>query len=460
MKKIFIALLLGTTIFLYFYNLEFTSRFTRDESSALVGIENIYQNKKITLIGPTDEKGIEVFSSFPYYLILPFCIIFGFNPTVPAYATATYGIFTIICIGLILKKTHWSYLIFILSIIFTPFLVSFRWAWSPHFIPLLQTLSLLIFLSNFPYKYILMGLLMGLTIHLHWYAAFVAFSFLPIIFILDKKIKNLWHYSLGLLISIMPFILFDVTHPPGLFITRMLYFSHQYTSPQNFSFFHNLWQYTINTFTYFSGNQILFGYISLILTLLTIFIHRTKDNIWLLPFIFQVTGLSIISGRHSSHYILPITVFYIFWLCKNQKYFTTKLLIVALIIFNLVNIYPIVTFFDSNSNIQAQKQITEYIVQQQKNNNNFNIAVLQSPDKTTKALRFKDQLKLKDISIKNDNEYLDINTIYVISYQSDWSKLSQDPAYELNNFRNIKPQEIKIINNSNWYVYKISRTQD
>lgn len=458
MKKIIIALLIMFSVYLRFVNLQYTSRFTRDESSVIVSIKNIYQNKKITLIGPTDEKGIEVFSSLPFYVLLPFCIIFGFDPMVPAYATAFYGILTIICLGFILKKTHWSYLIFILSIMFTPLLESSRWAWSPHFIPFLQILSLLLLLSKLPYKYILMGLLMGLTIHLHWYAVFTAISILPIIFILDNKFKNLWHYSLGLLLSIMPFILFDISHPPGLFITRMLYFGHQYTTQS--SFFSNLWQYTINTFKYFSGNQVYFAYITLIITSISLVFYRTKNHVWLLPFIFQISGLSLISGRYSGHYILPIAIFYIFWLYKNQNIFLIKILTLLLIIFNLTNLHHIITYSDSNSNIKAQKEIINYISQNQLNNPSFNLIVLQSPDKTTKGLRFKDQLKVKNILLKDDSEYQKIDTLYTISYQDKWSDLSQDPAYELNNFRNITPQEIKKIDNSDWIIYKISRTNE
>jgi hypothetical protein len=461
MRKIIIALLILLAVFLRFINIQYTSRFTRDESSVLVSIKNIYQTKKITLIGPTDENNIEVFSSLPFYLFLPFCVLFGFDPMVPAYGTAVYGVFTIIFIALILKKLHWSYPIFILSIIFTPLLISSRWAWSPHIIPFLQALSLLILFSKTPYKYILIGLLMGLTIHLHWYAIFTALSLIPIILMLDKKFKPVWQYSLGLFLSITPFILFDITHPPGLFLTRMLYFRQAYAAntPQ-VSLISNLWLYTSNLFKYFSGNQTIFGFITLAITLLSLIIYRTKNNIWILPFVFQVIGLSLISGRLSSHYILPVTIFYLFWLYKNRTHFLIKLLTILLIIFNLTNLSTILNFSDSDTNIQAQKQITNFIIENQNNDSSFNLIVLKSPDGNTLGLRFKDLLSLKNLSPKDKIEYKDINTLYIISYEDDWTKLSQDPAYELDNFRKLKPQEIKKINNSDWFVYKISRTKD
>jgi len=457
MRKILIIIGIAAAIFLRFYNLQYTSRFTRDESSALVSIKDIYQNRKITLIGPMDENRVEVFSSLPYYLLLPFCVIFGFDPMVPVYATAIYGIFTLIFIALILKKLHWSYPIFILSIIFTPFLISSRWAWSPHYIPFCQTLFLLILFSKIPYKYIFAGILMGLTIHLHWYAVFTAISIIPIIYILDKKFKIVWQYSLGLFLSITPFILFDLTHPPGLFITRMLYFSHLYTNSQSIPFFNNLWQLTTDLFKYFSGNQSTFGFITLIFTVLSLIIYRNKNNVWILPFIFQIVGLSLIHSRYSGHYILPVAVFYLFWLYKNQKFLLPKLLTILLLIFNLTNISTILNSTDSTNNIQAQKQITNFIIENQKDSKLFNLIVLESPDGNTLGFRFKDLLTLKDISPENPAEYKDIDTLYIISYQGDWNILSKDPAYELDEFRSLSPQEVIPIPDSSWYLYKISK---
>jgi len=458
MKKIYFIILFIFAIFLRIYNIQYTSRFTRDESSNLVSIKNIYQNKKITLIGTMDESGIEVFSSFFLYLLLPFCVLFGFDPMSSVYGAVFYGISTYIFIALILKKVHWSYPLFILSMVFTPLLISSRWAWSPHLIPFLQALSLLILFSNLPYKYIFIGILMGLTIHLHWYAVFTTLSIIPIILLLDKKIKTFWQYSFGVFFTILPFILFDITHPPGLFITRMLYFSQPFIKLNHAPFLLNLWQLTVGLFKYFSGNQIVFGYITLTFTLLITIFHRTKNNFWLLPVAFQIIILSLIRALYNDHYIMPTAIFYLFWLFKNQNHWSVKSLIYLLIIFNFLNIPNILNSSDWSHNIQAQKQITDYISKNQKDNSSYNLIVLGSPDGNTKGLRFKDLQKIKNTSPKNIEDYQNINTLYVISYQKDWTKLSQDPAYEIDNFRNLKPSDIVKIKNSDWFVYKISRT--
>ena len=455
MKIIFFILLILISIFLRFYHLDLTARFTRDESSDLVAIKNIFDHQKITLIGPMDEGGVEVFSSMTYYLLLPFCVIFGFSPLVTAAGTAFYGSLTIIFFALILKKIHWSYLIFILSIIFTPLLVSSRWAWNPHFVPFWQVISLLILFSNLPLKYFLVGVFMGLTIHQHWYAVFTVIALIPVIY--ELKFKNIWQYLLGVTFTILPFIIFDLTHPPGLFITRMLYFSPLATGSSSVSFFQNLWLNTTNVFRYFSGNQIIFGFITITITLLFLLIHRTKNNLWLLPLLFQIVGLSLTHSPYRDHYLLPSAIFYLFWLYKNQKHLITLFLTILLIIFNLLNLSTILNSSDWNQNIRAQQKIVNYIGQNQLNNPSFNLAVLQSPDSNTKALRFKDQLKLINILPKDPAEYAKIDTLYIISYQSDWTKLSADPAYELDKFRTNSPLSITKIVNSDWYLYKLAK---
>jgi hypothetical protein len=128
-----------------------------------------------------------------------------------------------------------------------------------------------------------------------------------------------------------------------------------------------------------------------------------------------------------------------------------------LIIFNLFNLPTALNFSDWSGNIQAQKQIVSLISLDQKNNSSYNLIVLQSPDGNTLGLRFKDQLLLKNISPANVNDYHNINTLYVISYQPDWTRLSRDPAYELNDFRSAKPISSTKIHGSDWIVYQLSK---
>lgn len=461
MKKIFFLLLFLLAVFLNFFNLKHTARYTRDESSDLVSIQQIYQKYDLTLIGPRSEGGLSIFSSLTYYLLLPFCILFNFDPLAPVYGTAFYGLLTITIFWIILKK-KFSLSILILSLIFTPFLASFRSAWNPHLIPFWQSLFLLTIFSTLPYKYLFAGLLMGFTIHQHWYAFFTTIALIPVLFFLYRKIKPLWQYLLGLLISISPFIIFDLTHPPGLFITRFLYFSPVSASsnPQNlFSLFQKFIDIIIKTFTYFSGNNYYLGIIVLFLTVIILIKNKKeKTNFWLLPLFFQATGITLTQSLYADRYLLPSAIFFLFWLSQINNTIYRKILIFVLIISNLLNLPKLLFFTDWSSNIQAQKQITNFIVDDQKETHPFNLVVLQSPDGNTKGLRFRDQLKLKNIEPKDENDYQNIDILYIISYQKDWSSLSKDPSYEIDNFRSLKPELIYPVEDSDWNIYKLSKS--
>ncbi|MFA5026065.1 MAG: hypothetical protein WC503_06170 [Candidatus Shapirobacteria bacterium] len=467
MKKIFIILALLTTIVTRFYNLDTTARFIWDESMDLVNTSTLFHHFKITLIGPISEGGGKVFSAITYYLFLPFAALFRFDPVSTAYSTAFFGIITVVIFWMFLyQQKKLTKLTLLLPILLSPLLVSSRWAWNPHFIPLWQILGFLILFSKVPYKYTLSGIVFGLTIHQHWYAFFACLGISFIVYKVSlKKIPDTLKYFFGLFLAILPFILFDITHPPGLFISRMIYFSP--VSPINGAFnfstlIHNLSILPINFLSNFIGNSNLI-LIGLFITplLISLFKKQSRHNYFLIPIVFQIIGLSLISGDSYSHYYLPAVIPFLLWISLNisQKSFQlSSLLLLILFAFNIPKIF---INYDWTNNIQSTRQVVNIIQQDQsKLPQKFNVATLGSPDINTKARRYRDLLSLKNINPESPDDYQNISTLYVISYQSDWTKLSKDPAYELDNFRKIIPSEITKISNSDWYLYKISRTKN
>ena len=81
-------------IFSRFYNIPFTARFTEDESGFLVRVHEIYQERKITLVGQVNEQGTKVFGSLSVYLLLPFAFLGKFNPISVFYGAAFWGVIT------------------------------------------------------------------------------------------------------------------------------------------------------------------------------------------------------------------------------------------------------------------------------------------------------------------------------------------------------------------------------
>jgi hypothetical protein len=439
-------------IFSRFYNLGISSRFIWDESSDLVRMSELYLHPKLTLIGPMSQDGVKIFSSLTYYLTLPFVAIFKFSPVSSAYATAFFGVLTILILFIALKKIKINKttltLSLILFLISFPLLESSRWAWNPHFIPFWQSLAVLFLSFNLPVLNIFAGLFMGATIHHHWYAVF---SGLGIGF---KKI----YYYLGIFIAILPFIIFDLTHPPGLFLSRALFFSP--ISPTNNSF--NLaviYKIPLQFFTYLSGNNTTLGFLVLILSIFLIIKNKKKINFtYLIPVIFQLLGLMFIKSEVFTHYLLPAVLFFYFFIIVNaNKIKIFNLILICLILSNLFSLKKIFFQNDWSTNINAINEITNIIESQSKQDKaKFNIAVLSSPDPNTKGQRFRDLLRLRKIDTAPDHDYQNINQVYFLSYAS-WDKLIQDPSYEISNFRNSKPISTWPIKNSSWILYKVQK---
>ena len=463
--KIKIGLLilgLGLLFFSRFYNLETSARFIWDESSDLVRMNELYKDFRLTMLGPLSEDGVKIFGSLTYYLTLPFVIVFNFSPVSAVYSTAFFGILTIIILILIFKKIKISVpliTVFILLLISYPLLQAARWAWNPHFVPFWQALGILasLFLGNI--GIIMSGLFFGLTIHHHYYALFATIGFILIIGWKQKiKIKNVFLYLLGLGIAIFPFILFDLTHPPGLFLSRMIFFSP--LSPKNGGFnligiFNNFINIPWSFVKYLTGGSVFFGIIILVLGLLNIFkLKKEQSQKWLLVVVVQFLGLSLISGGIFDHYLLPAVIFYYFWIITSyKKSLISKILIYVLIISNIIALPSIIFKNDWSTNIKASEDITEYIISKCKNDcKNYNLAVLASPDLNTKGRRYRDLLRLKNVELASIDKYSGLKGAFFVSY-ADWNDLKNDTSYEINDYRNLTPTEIKTIKNSKWKVY-------
>ncbi len=462
--KVSLILLFFIGIFLRFFNLSTTARFTRDESSDLVKMKQIIDQKDITLIGPTAEGNTGIFSSLTYYISLPFVYFSQNNPLSPAWASAFYGSITILLIWLFFKKQKniWKPIYF-LPIVLTPFLQMSRWAWNPHFIPFWQILGILILNSNFPLNFLISGIIFGLTIHQHWYAVFACFGMIILVLVKNKKIKPILQFLAGLFISLCPFILFDLTHPPGLFFSRMLYFS-----PISVNHKLNLLNILTKIVTspyqfinYLTFNQIFLNWVIIILTTILIiknfYQKKSKLNFFLIPILFQFLGLSLISTPIENRYLIPCILFFVLWLLDNSKNIITKILIIILIFSGLYSLPQVLFQNDWTNNIAALTKITQIIKNESPTDGKFNLIVLQSPDQNTKGSRFRDLLKINNINPLPPEDYSSPNTLFVITYSDNWEKIKTDPVYEMDHFRKNQPNQVWKIDNSKWFLYQVNK---
>lgn len=458
-----ILLILTRTLFL-----NTSARFIWDESEDLVRMDKIFQERKITLIGPISQDKINVYGSLTYYMLLPFAIVFNFDPIGPVVGAAFYSLVSILLLAVILgKKFGWNLAgsILTLSFIF-PFLQAGRWAWNPNLVPFWQILSLFVYFSVFLKTkreswLFLAGFLQSLAVHNHWYAVFALAGFSVFVFLNSPRPKK-WHYFLifliGVSVGLAPFLVFDLTHPPGLFITRMIYFSPLSLSRGAFSlktFFLRSISLPYQFLFYFFQERLI-SWLMLILVILFAFKNKLSRNSLLLPVVFLFFGLALIGGEVYQHYFLSGMVFLVIWLFhtekKFQSTFSQKLLIGLFFVFSL---RPAVLEISKNNwmtNIAATKRIVT-IIGSDPDSRKCNLVVVASPDPNTKGKRYRDLLFLKGINLLPDDNYRDNECLYVVSSNNE-EVIKKDPAYELNRIRDLEPTREWKIENSIWYLYK------
>ena len=460
-----LSLFVLVLIFTRFYNLDKTARFIWDESSDLVNMHQIYVEKKITLVGPISEDGSKVFSSITYYMLLPFAIVGKFDPVSPAYGAAFWGLVTgllIIYLGYKVNKKNLG--LFVPLVLFWyPLAETGRWAWNPNLIPLWITLSIIFFLQKSTFSKFVSGFFIGLAIHQHYLAIFAVIGLgLMILFesIRDKKLKNFFIFSVGVIVTILPFIFFDLTHPPGLFLSRILYFNN---FDERVSFIQSLLTVINGTFLYFTQNAILeiFLIAANILLLFNDIKRKSNALTFYIIFVIQLIGIVFVSNFYT-HYILPALPFFIIYLIY-PRYGVGKMFSYLAILILLIS--SVISFPKQIFNVTWQSDITStrYIANTISKKitsigmKNVNIAVLGSSDTNTYGRRYRDLLLIKNIPLKTKGEYEISDSLFVISTQT-LENLRNDPAYEIKYFKNGPLVEEWNVPGRIWKIYLLSKS--
>lgn len=466
MKIAVFGLLLLVLLFTRLYNLENTARFIWDESSDLVKIHQYWIEKKITLVGPIDETGLKVFGSLTYYMLIPFAVMGNFDPISPVYGTVFFGVmlaFALMYLTYLLNKK----LIFfaaLLVMVWYPLVQTSRWAWNPNLIPFWLSLGLIFFQFKKRWTLLLAGLFLGLSIHHHYYAFFAIAAFslaTSSYYAFKKEFINILILNGGIFLAISPFLIFDLRHPPGLFLAGV----HSNVERSNFltlsmisATLNNFWM----MFEYFSRHVwICIVVIGLsIVMLLADIKYKAKAALYAIPWVFQPIAISYLP-QVFEHYILPAVVFYFVWIIYPRKKIGEVLavmLLISLIIGGIISIVPQLHKSDWQTDIPAVRIITNLIEDEVKTKQlkNVNIAVLGSPDTNTYGRRYRDMLLIRDMVLLSKYEYFIADHLYIITLVDEKSVRS-DPAPEMHNFRTGKLESSWNIPNSEWKLYRFTR---
>ena len=434
-KKVFLVLLISLlALFTRTYNLSTNSHFLRDEARDLINIQKIYEEKKITLVGPISDNESHVFSALSYYLYLPFAVLGNFDIQSTVWGAVFWGMLTFVSLWFLAVKINPKSFIWagILGAVFWPLVETSRWPWNPNFLVFWLTLSLIFQLNKGKIYNFLSGIMAGLSLHHHF------LSIVAIFLIWIKKRKVL--FLLGVLLVFLPFVIFDLMHPPGLFLTKFLGYNRGVGLPSLLGIYHKYVEGLVMTWTYFWGKSAFSYLLSVILCFIVVAdIKKKNKNMYYLLASFFSVGVFIFYAEQI-HYIFPIIPFFWMWLFGKRKKENHKLVVLFLILAIGISANIFTTNVKKVScltNLKLYQGASDIIEREIKIKNlvNANIVTLQTENELCETKIYRNILETKKIPLKRIEEYDISDNLFVIS-PSDEDTLRKDPAYEINNFRN------------------------
>jgi len=453
--KIKIVIFLGLALFLRLFLLDVSTHFLSDESRDLVNIHQIWVEKKVTLVGPISDDRSHVYSSLTYYMLLPFAIGWNFDPLGTVVGAAFWGILTWFLMIKMIQKYHpnWWLLGMGLATIWWPLISTSRWPWNPNLLLFWLFLGLFLNGSKNQIVRIATGLVFGLAIHHHYLAI------IPAALMIIKQRD--WLLALGIAIALCPFIIFDLRHPPGIFISRMIDYNQGAVKldlgNQIFKF-KEIFAYLMEQIFQQKAIILIGTMITLGLSVWDVFKNSSARG-WLIMWLLTLVPLIFYSKQ--SHYLLPILPFFVLWLFSKREFVGEKLaksMVILIIIGSVFNIASHYQQPDWMGDLRVLRGGTKIIKEQIESQKlvNANLAVLASPDIYPSGKKFRDLLLVNNIRLKMYEEYETSDNLFIIT-MADEPTLRKDPAAELAYFKNGPFAGLWQIPGTKWKVIQLNR---
>ncbi len=427
-----------------------------------------FVDKKLTLVGPIDSTHTKVFGSLTYYMLMPFTVLGNFNPVSPIYGTAFFGVITVIILLLLTKQINNRLIlpIALLLIAWFPLLQASRWAWNPHLMPFWISLGIWLYFKNKTWSFLLSGICFGLAFHLHYISLVATVPFIILVAasqLRKKDFKKATTIVGGYILTVLPFLIFDLRHPPGLFFTHYLHSNETsaYYSQNLIEVLAKISQAISGSLLTIFQNRIiaLIGGGAILALFVGDFLKQKKYLLFVLPLISSIIANAYLVD-YQPRYILAALPFFLIWLVfpRNGHYkFLGYTLIGLLIIGSLFSIVPQLTKPIIEPDIATINQATSFIKEEITKNNlqNVNVASLASPDRDPNAVIYRDLLLINGVTLESSDQYQASDTLFVIS-TSDEQTVRQDPASIMSQFRKGQLQNQKAFNNWHFYEFKKS----
>ena len=472
-RAVLLALFLAAVIFHQFYNLGHTARFTQDESSDLVRMRQYYTERKLSLVGPISSDNSKVFSSLTYYMVMPFAAATGFEPIGPVYGTAFWGVLTAVVLLVVTAQVNRRFLVpgALLLIVWLPLVEMSRWAWNPHFVAFWAGLGLLVYFARKKLgslSFALVGFFFGMMFH-HHYLSLIAVAPLMLYFTMQlwqqKQYRDIALMAGGYFFSIVPFLLFDLRQPPGLFFTQYL-LGGSTPHVETTLTLELLWEHAARNLRIVFESSLAqeIWYLPLGLGVAATLWADVKAKqyntiVWLTPLLtLFITGLFL--NDFQARYVYPAIAFLYVWMLLPRKKFAAaarNVVFGVLLISALSSIHKELTVTkvppDIYSFTKASHFIADTITEHQLVNPN--IAVLASKDSAPLAEKYRDVVRMYQAGVRELNEYDATENLFVVS-TSDEARVRSDESNAMVYFSKSELRDVYEVENSNWKVYWFS----
>ena len=468
-KLLLFVLLILAIGFTRLYNLPKTTRYHHDDSRNLRDMHRIYVTHDLTLIGPITGDKSMIYSSLSFYMLLPIAAIGNFEPTAPPFGAAFYGILTALLIIYLVSKVNAFFVIptTLLVIIWFPLIDSSRIPWNPHLVPFIQVLAVVIFLKKGKIFKLISGVLFGLTFHLHYFSVVSTFAFFALTGLRSLRKKHFREpviVGLGFFLTIIPFIIFDILKPPGLFFGKFLQ-SNLIRSGfawEARSFYLSFWDNVQNVLLLLGGNY----YFAIILGSIFLYIiwqdikKKRSSFLYLIPVVGQIAAISFLPEYFNRYFYLSL-IFFVVWLVWERSKKDQLLVLVGFMIMIIASINPLKDYLERPTrepSTYTAKEVVNYVSNKTGEDDlkNINIAVLASPDRDPLGGIYRDTLLIKNIDLLLENQFDITDNLFVVS-TSEETVVREDPANVMNGFRSGELVDTFIIETTDWRVYLFNR---
>ena len=274
-------LILILSVLLRAYRLPFLTTFGGDQGVDFITVRDMVLYHKWTLIGI--KTSIAPFFQGPLYLYIlyPFFYFFDLRLIAGAYAAVTVSFFTIILLYYTVQRRFSKKAALFAALMFgvsPEFVIYGNTPLYQNFLPIfiIASLYLLLKRKDHFWKYIFMGLTIGLGMELHFMNIVLAASvFVFLIFLEKADLKKIISFIAGVITGLLPTVIFELRHN---FLNVHLFLDYIKTGKTQQDYLSVINSFTKGAERFLGGNIKNTGFLIFILFLYLIFVWKSKDR--------------------------------------------------------------------------------------------------------------------------------------------------------------------------------------